>query len=55
LKESSPNSIDIEAKFVIDKYLELLETLHNLTISEFVAYYNSTNHDFKKRRTPLII
>ncbi len=49
LKESSPNSIHIKAKFVIDKYLELHETLHNLTISEFVVYYDSNNHDFKKK------
>jgi hypothetical protein len=48
LKESSPSSIDIKAKFVIDKYLELPETLYNLTISEFVTYYDSNNHDFKK-------
>jgi hypothetical protein len=38
LKELLPNSIDIKAKFVIDKYLEHLETLYNLTLSEFVAY-----------------
>jgi hypothetical protein len=38
LKELLPNSIDIKAKFVINKYLERLETLHNLTLSEFVAY-----------------
>jgi hypothetical protein len=55
LKESSPNSIHIKAEFMIDKYLELHETLHNLTISEFVVYYDCNNHDFKKRRTPLII
>ncbi len=52
--KSSPNSIDIKAKFVIDKYLELPKTLHNLTISEFVAYYDYNNHDFKKRCTLII-
>jgi hypothetical protein len=38
LKELSPNSTHIKAKFVIDKYLEHPETLHNLTLSEFVPY-----------------
>jgi hypothetical protein len=55
LKELSVDSTDIKAKFVIDKYLEHHETLHNLALSEFVVYYNSNNHDFKKRCTPLII
>jgi hypothetical protein len=55
LRKLSPYSIDIKAKFVINKYLDRPKTLHNLALSEFVAYYNSNNHDFKKRRTPLII
>jgi hypothetical protein len=55
LKELLPNSTDIKAKFVIDKYLEPFGTLHNLILSEFVVYYNSNNHDFKKRHILLII
>jgi hypothetical protein len=46
LKELLPNSIDIKAKFVIDKYLEHFKTLHNLILSEFVVYCNSNNPDF---------
>jgi hypothetical protein len=55
LKELLLDSINIKEKSMIDKYLERLETLHNLTLGEFVAYDNSNNHDFKKRPTPLII
>ncbi len=35
--------------------MEHFETIHNFTLSEFVVYYNSKNHDFKKRCIPLII
>jgi hypothetical protein len=55
LIDFSLDSTNIKAKHVIDKYLERLETLHNLVLSEFVAHYNSNNHDFKKRHIPLII
>jgi hypothetical protein len=55
LKKLSLDSTNIKEKSMIDKYLEHLETLHNLTLSEFVTYDNSNNHDFKKRHTPLII
>jgi len=48
-KELSPNSTHIKAKFVIDKYLEHPETLHNLALNEFVPYYNSNNHNFNKK------
>ncbi len=50
LRKLSPYSIDIKAKYVINKYLECPNIL-----CEFVGYYNSNNHDFQKRHTPLII
>jgi hypothetical protein len=40
LKKLLPYSIDTKAKSMIDKDLEHPETLQNLTLSEFVAYYD---------------
>jgi hypothetical protein len=50
LNELPPNSVDIKAQSLIDKYLKYHETLHFKTLNEIVTNYNLNEKDLKKSK-----